>query len=233
MSFWFRFGRIALTTALPNERFRLSGPIRRQLVGRDAPHLLRVALEEHAVQAPAEAGRGPALEGRLVRRLLDADPDVRAPAEERLPDPDDLEHVHRAAAGSRRTCSCNRCGSCGGEAGSPRPGGSRATPSRPRHLGEEAVPPMSKRQPSRSTVRLMPPTTESASSTVATCPRLVNSHAAVSPAGPAPMMTTCSTCSVSVSVSVPVSVSAIAVGALLQSGVVLERWVGAAMIGPQ
>ena len=49
---------------------------------------------------------------------------------------------------------------------------------------------MSKRQPSRSTVRLMPPTTESASRTVDVAPRLVSMYAAVRPAGPAPMMTT-------------------------------------------
>ena len=49
---------------------------------------------------------------------------------------------------------------------------------------------MSKRQPSRTTVRLMPPTTSSASSTVGATPRLVSMYAAVRPAGPAPMMTT-------------------------------------------
>src|ERR687892_476162 len=40
-------------------------------------------------------------------------------------------------------------------------------------------PPMSKRQPSRSTVRLMPPTTESASRTVLVCPALASWYAAV------------------------------------------------------
>src|SRR4051794_7462798 len=50
---------------------------------------------------------------------------------------------------------------------------------------------MSNRQPSRSTVREMPPTTESASSTVGVIPcRTASSYAAVSPAGPAPMITT-------------------------------------------
>ena len=49
---------------------------------------------------------------------------------------------------------------------------------------------MSKRQPSRWTVREMPPTTESASSTVLVTPALASSWAAVRPAGPAPMMTT-------------------------------------------
>ena len=48
---------------------------------------------------------------------------------------------------------------------------------------------MSKRQPSRCTVRLMPPTTSSDSSTVEVTPDLASSWAAVSPAGPAPMMT--------------------------------------------
>src|ERR1700730_9277032 len=50
-------------------------------------------------------------------------------------------------------------------------------------------PPMSKRQPSRSTVRLMPPTVVSASSTVARAPFVASMRAAVRPAGPAPMMT--------------------------------------------
>src|SRR5215831_8125900 len=49
---------------------------------------------------------------------------------------------------------------------------------------------MSKRHPSRSAVRLMPPTTVSASRTVDVTPRLVSTYAAVRPAGPAPMMTT-------------------------------------------
>jgi hypothetical protein len=39
-------------------------------------------------------------------------------------------------------------------------------------LVKKRWPPMSKRQPSRSTVRLMPPTTSSASSTVAVPPAL-------------------------------------------------------------
>src|SRR5262249_21734012 len=51
-------------------------------------------------------------------------------------------------------------------------------------------PPMSKRQPSRTAVRLIPPTTASDSSTVGATPRFVSMYAAVSPAGPAPMMTT-------------------------------------------
>ncbi len=49
---------------------------------------------------------------------------------------------------------------------------------------------MSKRQPSRTAVRLMPPTTRSDSSTVGRTPRLVSMYAAVSPAGPAPTITT-------------------------------------------
>src|SRR5437588_12855877 len=49
---------------------------------------------------------------------------------------------------------------------------------------------MSKGQPSRSAVRLIPPTTVSASSTVEVTPRLFSTYAAVRPAGPAPMMTT-------------------------------------------
>src|ERR671911_335599 len=48
---------------------------------------------------------------------------------------------------------------------------------------------MSNRQPSRTSVRLMPPTTESASRTVLVTPDLASSYAAVRPAGPAPMMT--------------------------------------------
>ena len=49
---------------------------------------------------------------------------------------------------------------------------------------------MSNRQPSHSAVRLIPPTTVSASSTVAAMPRCDRTYAPVSPAGPAPMMTT-------------------------------------------
>src|SRR3954454_24941348 len=50
---------------------------------------------------------------------------------------------------------------------------------------------MSKRQPSRSAVRLIPPTMASPSRTVTGTARLTNSKAAVRPAGPAPMTTTC------------------------------------------
>src|SRR5918998_6689046 len=50
-------------------------------------------------------------------------------------------------------------------------------------------PPMSKRHLSRCTVRLMPPTMSSASSTVEVTPALASSCAAVRPAGPAPMTT--------------------------------------------
>src|SRR3954452_24322594 len=58
-------------------------------------------------------------------------------------------------------------------------------------LVKKRWPPMSNRQPSRSTVRLIPPTTESASRTVEVMPyRVTSSYAAVSPAGPAPMITT-------------------------------------------
>src|SRR4051794_23394958 len=48
---------------------------------------------------------------------------------------------------------------------------------------------MSKRQPSRTAVFEMPPTTSSASNTVAVTLRLESMYAAVRPAGPAPMMT--------------------------------------------
>src|SRR5579884_3372299 len=51
---------------------------------------------------------------------------------------------------------------------------------------------MSKRHPSRSAERLIPPTTESASRTIAALPALANWYAAVNPAGPAPMTTTSS-----------------------------------------
>src|SRR4051794_40958038 len=50
-------------------------------------------------------------------------------------------------------------------------------------LVKNRCPPMSNRQPSRSTVRLIPPTTVSASNTVAGTPRRVSSWAAVRPAG--------------------------------------------------
>src|SRR5680860_583963 len=49
---------------------------------------------------------------------------------------------------------------------------------------------MSKRQPSRCAVRLIPPTTVSASRIVDARPCLLNWYAAVRPAGPAPMMRT-------------------------------------------
>src|SRR5690242_13921053 len=48
---------------------------------------------------------------------------------------------------------------------------------------------MSKRHPSRTAVRLMPPTTTSDSSTVDVAPRFESMYAAVSPAGPAPITT--------------------------------------------
>ena len=48
---------------------------------------------------------------------------------------------------------------------------------------------MSKRQPPRSAVCEIPPTTFSDSNTCAGYPCLVRSYAAVKPAGPAPMMT--------------------------------------------
>src|ERR671916_2626736 len=51
-------------------------------------------------------------------------------------------------------------------------------------------PPMSNRQPSRSTVRLIPPTTSSASSTVTSTRARASSWAAVRPAGPPPTITT-------------------------------------------
>src|SRR3954447_16829873 len=57
-------------------------------------------------------------------------------------------------------------------------------------LVKKRWPPMSKRQPSRSAVRLIPPTTVSASSTVEVTPRLFSMYAAVRPAGPAPTITT-------------------------------------------
>ena len=55
-------------------------------------------------------------------------------------------------------------------------------------LVKNRCPPMSKRQPSRSTVRLIPPTTSSASKTRTGSPCRSSSYAAVSPAGPAPMI---------------------------------------------
>src|SRR3954447_18806988 len=75
-------------------------------------------------------------------------------------------------------------------------------------------PPMSKRQPSRTAVRLIPPTTRSASSSVGFTPRLVSMYAAVSPAGPAPMMTTsCATsCAPSRAAASPDAGSGVGVG---------------------
>src|SRR5580704_7044207 len=70
-------------------------------------------------------------------------------------------------------------------------------------LVKKRCPPKSKRHPSRSTVRLMPPTTESASSTKGRCPRLVNCSAAVSPPGPAPAITTGASSAIRSSPSVP------------------------------
>ena len=56
-----RLGSSALTTALPQRQVldALRGPVGRHLVGRHAPDLLGVGLEEDAVEAPAEAGRRP------------------------------------------------------------------------------------------------------------------------------------------------------------------------------
>ena len=59
-----------------------------------------------------------------------------------------------------------------------------------RTLVKKRWPPMSNRQPSRSTVRLIPPTTVSSSTTTTGSPASASWRAAVSPAGPAPMTTT-------------------------------------------
>ncbi len=56
-------------------------------------------------------------------------------------------------------------------------------------LVKKRWPPMSMRQSPKRAVREMPPTTSSASSTTLVRPCLANSYAAVSPAGPAPMIT--------------------------------------------
>src|ERR1019366_687821 len=57
-------------------------------------------------------------------------------------------------------------------------------------LVKNRCPPMSKRQPSRSTVRLMPPTTLSCSTMTTGSQAPASRYAAVSPAGPPPMTTT-------------------------------------------
>ena len=143
----------------------LGRPVGLDLVGRHAPHLLGVGLEEDAVEAPAEARRRPALERGLVLRRPDPRPEVGADAPAPPRPGRGCAARSRPAAGSRRTCRRSRCGSSGAAAGS-RPSGriSCQSASTSGTLVKKRWPPMSKRQPSRSTVRLMPPTMSSASS---------------------------------------------------------------------
>ena len=92
----------------------LRGPVGRDLVGRHAPDLLGVGLEEDAVEAPAEARRRPALERGLVLRRPDAHPEVRAARSAPPRRRPRFLSAFMARAGSRRTCPGSRCGSCAG-----------------------------------------------------------------------------------------------------------------------
>ena len=152
----------------------LGGPVGLDLGGRHAPDLLGVGLEEVPVEAPAEAGGDAALERCLVLRRADPRPEVRQHA---AGPPRSRPRLRSAFDGLERVVEelarRSRCGSCGAAAGSPRRRGSRARASSTGFtLVKKRWPPMSKRQPSRSTVRLMPPTTSSASRTVEVDPPL-------------------------------------------------------------
>ena len=74
----------------------LGGPVGLDLVGRHAPHLLRVGLEEGAVEAPPEAGGDEPFEGRLVLRRPDPSPCVGQDAEHRLDDTEVAKRVEGA-----------------------------------------------------------------------------------------------------------------------------------------
>ena len=95
ISFWFRLGRRALSTALNSERFLMRWAAQSAWisVGRDAPDLLGVGLEEGPVEAPAEAGGDPALEVVLVLGRPDPHPEVGQHAEERLDEAEVAQRV--------------------------------------------------------------------------------------------------------------------------------------------
>ena len=61
-------------------------PVRRHVLDRNAPHLLRVGLEELAVQAPAKASHQPALVVVLILRGANLSAGVRTNAEEGFED---------------------------------------------------------------------------------------------------------------------------------------------------
>src|SRR5256714_14063788 len=62
----------------------LRGPVRRQLLGADAPHLFGVGLEEDAVQAPPELVAHPLLERPRVLDRPQPRPDVARETQGRL-----------------------------------------------------------------------------------------------------------------------------------------------------
>ena len=143
-----------------------------------------------AVQAPAEPGRDEALERRRVLRRVDPHPEVRAARTASPRSGRGCGARSSPRSGSRRTSRGSRSGSAAAarrKSSLPRISNHRSSTGCT--FVKNRCPPMSKRQPSRSAVRLMPPTTVSDSRIVDGTPRLVSTYAAVSPAGPAPMMT--------------------------------------------
>ena len=76
----------------------LCSPVGSELAARDPPDLLRVGLEEGAVQPPSEPAGGPALEAGLVDRWAYAHPEVREHAQEGLDD----AQVPQGVAGAQR-----------------------------------------------------------------------------------------------------------------------------------
>ena len=169
----------------------LRAEVRGDLGRRHAPELLGVGLEEVPVQPPAEARHEESLEVGLVLRWADPGRAVRARCNAPPRRGRGSAARSSARAGSRRACRGTGSGSCAGRArNSSAPRISNQRSSTGVTLVKNRWPPMSKRHPSRSTVRLIPPTTESASRTVAVAPALESMYAAVRPAGPAPMITT-------------------------------------------
>ena len=171
----------------------LRAPVGGQLRGRHAPDLLRVGLEEVLVQAPAEARHVEAFERVAVASADGCGPRGTRARNARLRSARGSSTRSSGRAGSRRNCPRYRMrlwrGRCR-KFSEPRISNHRSSTAVT--LVKNRWPPMSKRQPSRTTVRLIPPTTSSDSRMVtpAARPALASMYAAVRPAGPAPMTTT-------------------------------------------
>ena len=167
ISFWFRFGsqRVDDGVAEREALHPLGGPVGGHLADRHAPDLLGVGLEERAVEAPAEAGDEPALVVGLVLRRPDPGPRVRTPrsgpprsgprfcsAFGGLDRVVEVLPVVEDAALARAACRKSSSGRISCQRSS-----TACT------LVKKRWPPMSNRQPSRSTVREIPPTVSPAS----------------------------------------------------------------------